>query len=276
MLITLLIVIFIWAAAVWFFQRSVLFPRGLANQGAADRPDPPPAAEVWHLGIEEGDVEAWLLPGDGASAEDPGPAVVFTHGNGEVIDHWADDLSPYQRMGVTVLLPEYRGYGRSGGTPSQQGITRDLETFVDQLAARDEVDPDRVFYHGRSVGGGFAAVLSRRREPAALILQSTFTSAAAMARRYLVPRFLMRDPLDVVDVVDEYPGPLLVLHGERDSIIPAEHGRRIHQAAPRSTLHLYPMGHNTPPPWRQYWDDIRRFLDENDIVDGKNVPASFR
>jgi len=262
----ILILLILWIAVVWFLQRPVLFPRGLANQGAPARPQPPPSAEVWHLDIGSGDVEAWFLPGDGADADHPRPAVVFTHGNGELIDYWSEDLAPYLRMGLSVLLPEYRGYGRSAGSPSENGISSDLKAFVERLTAREEVDPDRIVYHGRSVGGGFAASLVGYHEPAALILQSTFTSAADMARRYLVPPFLMRDPLEVLGVVEEYGGPVLVLHGEHDTVIPLAHGRRIHQAAPRSTLHLYPMGHNTPPPWRRYWEDIEAFLEENGIL----------
>ena len=78
---------------------------------------------------------------------------------------------------------------------------------------------------------------------------------------------LMRDPFDVLRVVRAVDSPILILHGDRDRIIPPRHARRLHAAAPHSRLVFYPMGHNTPPPVQQYWQDIGSFLREAGIID---------
>jgi len=261
----LLAAVLIWALAVWFLQRPLMFPRAMIDAPAEARP--PADAELWHIDSPAGPVEGWFLPGDGVSTQQPGPAVVFAHGNGELIDHWSAMLEPYRAMGVSVLLAEYRGYGRSAGSPSQAAITRDFIAFHDRLAARQEVDPTRIVYHGRSIGSGAIASLARERKPSAMILQSAFTSAAALVQRYLVPRFMVRDPFEVEAVIERYAGPVLLLHGKRDRIIPLSHAHRLQAAATDGKLHVYEqMGHNDPPPQDAYWEAIERFLAEQGIL----------
>jgi fermentation-respiration switch protein FrsA (DUF1100 family) len=219
----------------------------------------------------DGPVEAYFLPGDGVDAEAPGPVVVFGHGNAELIDHWTEELAPYRRMGVGVFLPEYRGYGRSAGDPSEDGIVSDFVEFREQLVARPDVDASRIVYHGRSLGGGVVCSLARTHPPNAMILQSTFESVPAVARRYLVPRFLILDPFDNLEVVRSLDAPLLVIHGRRDVTIPFAHGRTLATAARNGRLVAYDAGHNDCPPPRDagaYWDEIRGFLAEAGILSG--------
>jgi len=135
---------------------------------------------IW-LEKDQGPVEGWLLQGLGVAAEKPGPAVLIAHGNRELIDFYLDRARAYRRMGFTVLLAEYRGYGRSAGAPSRQRIAADFERFFDRLASLPFVDAKRIVFHGRSLGGAVLSELSRQRPPAALIVESTFTSIKAMA-----------------------------------------------------------------------------------------------
>ena len=101
-----------------WLQRSLLFPRSMAvATNEAVLADAPGAERWWHT-MEDGEVEAWFLPGVGVDPDHPGPAVVCAHGNGEVIDQWVLPLRRYREWGLSVLLLEYRGYGRSAGTPS--------------------------------------------------------------------------------------------------------------------------------------------------------------
>jgi fermentation-respiration switch protein FrsA (DUF1100 family) len=100
-----------------------------------------------------------------------------------------------------------------------------------------------------------------------MILQSVFTSLPAITRRYLCPRLLVRDPLDVLPVVQDYDGPVLILHGDRDKIIPPSHAYALDAAATDSQLILYPVDHNTMPPSGPYWDDIERFLQQAKITE---------
>ena len=207
------------------------------------------------------------LPGQGASKDRPGPAVIFAHGNGELIDHWPEPLAELRRMGVSVLMPEYRGYGRTPGWPSQEAITEDYVKFYDLLAARPEVDRRRIVFFGRSLGGGAVCSLARQRKPRAMILMSTFTSVTRMARRYLVPSFLVRDPFDNLTAVSQLDIPLLIVHGRQDSLVPYEHGQKLHAAARQSELVTYEADHNDcPPNWSAFWGDLRRFLQKAEIL----------
>lgn len=234
-------------------QRGVLFPRPpLPAFSEADRI---PGLERLAVGASA-DVEAWYLPPLGASTERSG-ALVFSHGNGELIDFWASAFQPAREWGVGVLLVEYPGYGRSKGKPSQASITDAVTSAYDLLAARPDVDPARIVAYGRSVGGGAACALAARRDLAALILESSFTGVRPLARRLGVPGFLVLDPFDNLGVVRGFERPVLIIHGERDEIIPVGHARELDAAAKDSSLHLLPCGHNDCP---RPWPLIRAFL----------------
>jgi fermentation-respiration switch protein FrsA (DUF1100 family) len=98
---------------------------------------------------------------------------------------------------------------------------------------------------------------------------STFTSVRSFAIRYLAPKFLVRDPFENLAVVQDYEGPILILHGRQDNVIPYSHGVKLHRAAPHSKFISYEAGHNDcPPDWRAFWKDIESFLNEIDVIDG--------
>jgi fermentation-respiration switch protein FrsA (DUF1100 family) len=163
---------------------------------------------------------------------------------------------------------EYRGYGRSAGRPSAAAILADLARFHELLAARDEVDADRIVFHGRSLGGATLGTLAGRRPPAAVILESTFTSTADIARRYLIPPFLVRDRFDALAGVQSYEGPVLILHGRRDTLIPPYHAERLHAAARDATLVWFATDHNDPMPHREYHAAIGDFLRAHGVLAG--------
>jgi len=268
----LLIGLIVWALAVLGLQRRVLFPRhNVPKPGELTAGEVRETIEVWHHQSPAGAVEAWFMPAAEASANRPRPAVIFAHGNAELIDHWVDQARRYREMGLHVLMPEYRGYGRSAGSPSQKAIVTDFTAFYDRLAAREEVDGDRIVFHGRSLGGGVTAQLAKRRRPAAWVLESSFTSAAALARQFGVPRLLMRDPFDVLPVVRAYDGPVLILHGTTDEIVPLAHARRLHEAAEQSELITHPVTHNEPFPDEAFWGDVEQFLGDAGILETKGA-----
>lgn len=247
-----------------FFQRSIIFPRHLVQvpaEGGAGVRD----LERWWLDTDGGKVEAWFLIGDGRTAEDPGPAVIFAHGNAEAIDFWPFELERYRRLGISVLLPEYRGYGRSGGAPSQDAITRDFVAFYDRLAALPQVD--RIFFHGRSLGGGAVGALAAERPCAALILQSTFTSIASFATQFFLPRLFVSDPFDTQRVVEGLEVPVLVLHGTRDTVVPYEHAEALRRSAKNGRLVRYDCGHNDFPNDDRVWKPIESFLRAAELLD---------
>ena len=243
-------------AGAWMgLQRRVIYPR-------PQRPEPPrlPAGTetVW-LGQDE-DVEAWFLAP--APSSSPFPVVMFMHGNGELIDDHADVLE-LTGEGFGVLLVEYPGYGRSGGSPNERSITAAVVAAFDYLSSQPRVDAGRIVAYGRSIGGGAACALAAVRPVAALVLESSFTRLADLMPPF-VPRALMLDRFDNLAVVAAGGAPVLVLHGERDRIIPYAHGRALAQAAGTTPVRMA-CGHNDcPTPLR----DVVRFLREHGILSG--------
>lgn len=227
--------------------------------------------EKWSLETEDGAVEAFFLPAPGATADRPLPAVVFAHGNAELIDYWVDTLDRYRSFGLSVLLPEYRGYGRSAGRPTERGIVGDFVRFYDRLSDRPDVDSSRIVFHGRSIGGGVVCGLARQRPPAAMILSSTFTSVARIARRYGLPRRFVLDPFDNEEVLCALDVPVLLVHGRRDRIVPLAHGQRLCDIAKDAELLLYDADHNDcPPDWARFWRDVETFLARARILDSSS------
>lgn len=239
-------------------QRRMMYPRHLVET--------PPSRDtrdgvVMHLPLGSASVEAWFVPPASSEAAGPSPAVIFAHGNAELIDDWFDPLIEFRRLGVGLLLVEYPGYGRSGGAPSQKNITRVFTAAYDRLCARADVDPARIVFMGRSLGGGAVCALSRHRPCAALILMSTFTGARTFAKRFLLPPFLIRDPYDNLAALRAYPGPVFILHGRWDNLIPFRHGAVLERAARNGRLMACDAGHNDcPPDWDAFWREIKGFL----------------
>jgi fermentation-respiration switch protein FrsA (DUF1100 family) len=254
--------------------RWVLFPRYLLRA----KPD----AEVGVRGLEklsiisrDGEVEAWFLAADGALAGETRPLVIFAHGNGELIEDWPDVLEPYRRMGVHLLLPEYRGYGRSAGEPSEKVIVEDYVRFHDLARSRPDVDEHKIVLHGRSLGGGVVCALARQRRPAALVLESTFTSIPNVARRWFVPAGLIEDRFDSAGAIASLDAPILIFHGTRDRVIPYEHGVELARIAKRARLVTSQCDHNDLPRREEgYWSEIRRFLEEEKVLAPNAASAS--
>jgi fermentation-respiration switch protein FrsA (DUF1100 family) len=256
--IAVLVLVAAYWALLYVGQRALLFP---APPLAGAPPRPPDARALW-LETSAGRVEAWFMAPT-ASEPRAAPLLLFTHGNGELIDYWPDAFDEPRSWGMAVLLVEYPGYGRSEGQPSESTI-RDAMLAADAWArSQPDIDASRIVPYGRSLGGAAAAMLAAERPVPALVLESAFTSARDFAGRFGAPGFLVRDPLDTLAALRRFTGPVLVLHGERDDIVPASHGRALAAASPRATFHLLPCGHNDCP---RAWDEVRRFLDAQHLL----------
>jgi hypothetical protein len=230
-----------------------------------------PGLEKIRLETGHGNIEAWYIPPVPESSAGPHPAVIFAHGNAELIDYWPEALGHFSRIGIGLLLVEYPGYGRSGGSPSQTSITATFVTAYDHLISRKEVDPSRIVLFGRSLGGGAVCRLAAERPTAAVILMSTFTGIRAFAARYGFPPFLILDPFDNLSLVSSYSGPVLVIHGKKDTIVPFSHGAALSKAGRHSRLLAYDCGHNDcPPDWNQFWKDVEGFLHYAGVIEKMN------
>ena len=238
-------------AAMFFLQRRVLFP--------APRPMPssePARGEIVHFSVEPGPAEGLFLPAT-EHESGPTPLIVFTHGNAELAEQWVDQFAEPRSWGWAVLLVEYPGYGRTAGTPSERSILESEAAAYDWARRDPRVDSARIVAWGRSLGGGPAAWLAAHRPLAGLILESAFTSTRPLAARFLIPAFLVRDPFDNLSALRRYRGPLLVVHGRYDQVVPVAHGRALAAAVPGARLFELPCGHND---CARPWAVVRPFL----------------
>ena len=204
----------------------------------------------------------------------PSGHVLLCHGNAGNLGDRVLHARLLTAAGFDVLLFDYRGYGRSSGKPSEDGTYRDARAARSALLRRPGVEGSRTFYLGESLGGAVALALALECPPKGLILQSTFTSVREMARLHypLIPRALVPDAYPSLRRIRELDAPLLVLHGERDAIVPAAHGRAIFEAAPGpKRMHVFPgVGHNdlVPLAGAAYAQVIRSWIEQT------NTPAS--
>jgi len=255
----LLIFYVMWLAALTAFQDKMIFPRDLAGSPLRDALIPAEARRVWIDTDDGARVEAWYFPA--ADATRLAPAVIFFHGNAELIDFNLSLVTRYHDRGVSVLLPEFRGYGRSSGSPSQKALVADAASFHDWLVKQPGVDVSRLIFHGRSIGTGVAAQLAALHQPAALILESPFTSITALAARFGAPGFLVRHPFHTDRVLPTLRCKVLILHGHSDEIVPFDHAVKLHTLAPGSVFVEMDGSHNSGLSEQEsYWNAVDAVL----------------
>jgi len=174
--------------------------------------------------------------------------LLLFHGNAGNVGDRVLHAALLTATGFDVLLFDYRGYGRSSGRPSEEGTYRDARAALRCLLEQPGVDPARVFFLGESLGGAVALDLALERPPAGLVLLSAFTGIRELGRLHypFVPAALVPDAYPTLRRIHELRAPLLVLHGDRDDIVPIAHGSALFEAArgPKR-MHVFPgLGHN--------------------------------
>jgi len=185
------------------------------------------------IGTADGEtLFAWLVPGEADK-----PAVLFCHGNASTVSDpsYLRFLELVHEMGVSVLIFDYRGFGRSTGSPSEEGTYRDVEAAWDFLRDSRGYAPGDIVIWGKSLGGGPASYLaSSHQDCRALILESTFTSIPDVAQRlipFLPTSRIINHEYPVESRIRELGCPLLVMHSPQDETVPYELGRRIYARA---------------------------------------------
>jgi len=175
--------------------------------------------------------------------------VLFFHGNAGNISHRIDYLLMFNRMGYSTLIVDYRGYGNSTGSPSEDGTYEDAMAAWRWLTRMRSVRQGEIILVGESLGGAVASWLAVRHTPRALVLLSTFTSVpdlGAQVYPFIPVRLLARVSYDNLGRIGQITAPVLVAHSRDDDIIPYSHGRALFDAArqPKGFLELS-GGHNT-------------------------------
>ena len=194
---------------------------------------------------EDGEtIHGWWIPAPGESA----PVLLFFHGNAGNIADRLPNVRMLHDVGLSVLIVDYRGYGRSEGGPGEEETYEDARAAWVWLTEDRGLDPGRIALFGRSLGGAVAIDLARTVRPRALVVESTFTSVPEMAPLALpiVPSSWVPDVYDSLAKIPEITCPTLVLHGTEDEIIPFAMGRRIFDAltVPKEFVAIEGAGHN--------------------------------
>jgi len=261
----------LWLLTLLLLQERLIFPRHMASWGVTSTV--PRGAEVLTLTAEDGSkVPAWLFRPELVGDDGPVPVLVWFHGNAEVIDQVAayPEIELFRELGMAVLIPEFRGYGRAEGSPTQVAIVSDSLRFIEMLGEQKGLDTTRVVYLGRSLGGAVAVAVAGRRVPKAMILQSTFTSIASFAARHLAPEALVRHPFRTDVVLPTLDVPMLIFHGRTDQVVPVEHGRALAKLAKRGRYIEDDSDHFSPPQdWVGYTKTLRDFLLAEGVLSGR-------
>ncbi len=161
----------------------------------------------------------------------------------------AEQLEQFRRLGLNVLIPEYVGYGMSGGSPSERGCQGTADAAYEYLVKTRAVAPGSIVVGGWSLGGAVAVDLASRRPAAGLIMFSSFTSGVDMAHRlvpFLPATLLLRHRFDNIHKIKGITCPILIGHGRLDRLVPFDMGRRLAEAAkvPVTTLWIDEADHN--------------------------------
>ncbi len=228
---------------MFVFQRSFLYYPDRQAPDLADAGGE--ALEVVHTRSADGlELVHWYRP----PASPGGPVVVVFHGNaGHAVDRVAK-LRAMLEAGFGVFFAEYRGYGGNPGQPDEPGLTADARAVMALLEARG-VGLERIILYGESLGTGVAVKMAVEHPVAGLVLEAPFTSIADVAQAhywYLPARWLLHDKWESLGRIRGVASPILVVHGERDRVIPTRFGRRLFEAAPepKTALYLPSAGHN--------------------------------
>lgn len=225
----------------------------------------PAATEVIVASADGTKLHGWLAKPQGAERA---PLVVYFGGNAEEVSHMLEAIGDPVRgdtPGVAWLVFNYRGYGASEGSPSQTGLVADALAQYDYASELPNIDAQRIFVFGRSLGSGVAVQLAAQRPVRGVILVSPYDSLAAVAKRYywyLPVDWMLKHRFDSIALAPHMKQPLLCFIAERDDVIPPEHAERLFVAwaGPKRRVLLGGAAHNTTDSAIGFWQAVRDFL----------------
>jgi uncharacterized protein len=229
---------------LWAMQERITFP-------APRSPLPDPARTIGYgerieLRMRDGTrLAGWYLAAEGAPKT---PGMLWFYGNGETIGAIWPIIRDFRPRNAALLVVDYPGYGASEGRTSEAGVYEAADLAYATLVSHSDVDSQRVYVYGRSLGSAVATHTAATHQVAGLILESPFTSARGMAARHyrIFPMFLVRLGLDNIGRMSRIHCPVLIFHGTRDMLVPIQMGRAVAAAAagPVEFVMIEGAGHN--------------------------------
>ncbi len=223
-----------------------------------------PLQEVWFEAGDRTGLFGWYVAPPGSRT-----TLLWCHGNAGNIINRLENLVELYKHGFSVFLFDYRGYGRSEGRPSEEGLYQDALAAYTYLTDNRRVASEGLVIFGRSLGGAVAAEIASQQPAAGLVLESAFPSVEALAKFHylgLPVHWLLGARFTLVDRLPRISVPILVIHGDRDDIVPLQLGQQVFDAArdPKTFYLVSGAGHNdlyqvggTP-----YFQRLKRFADE--------------
>ncbi len=213
------------------------YPEGQWNTGQVSVED------IWFNAEDGVKLHGWFIP-----VPKPKATLIWFHGNAGNISYRLDNIAKLQPLGLNIFIFDYRGYGRSEGTPKEKGLMLDSQAAYDYVIKKRNIKPEQVILFGRSLGGFFASVVAEGNPAAGLIIESTFTSAEDMAKEmFSFPvGFVIRSKLDTINYVSKIKTPKLFLHGTSDETIPYSLGKKLFDASanPKEFYDIEGADHN--------------------------------
>ena len=201
--------------------------------------------EEVHFSTEDGmRLHGWFFPLKGGS-----PLILFCHGNAGNISHRLDNVHLLLDHGLQVFIFDYRGYGRSTGNPSETGLYTDGLAAYEYLVEKMGVPPDQIILFGRSLGASVAIEIALKKKVGSLIMETAFTSTRDMAKTmgpFALISYFLPPHYNTLEKIPRVDAPKLIIHGERDDIVPFSMGQRLFEAA-KIPKYFYPLktaGHN--------------------------------
>lgn len=203
-----------------------------------------PLEDVWFTAADGMKLFGWYV-----EAQADRPVILWCHGNAGNIINRLENLKLLYQLGLSVFLFDYRGYGRSQGKPSEEGLYQDALGAHDYLTRIRMIRPERIVIFGRSLGASVAGELAVQKPAAGLILESSFPSIGSVAKFHyggLPVHWLLGADFTLIDRLPQLSLPKLIIHGDKDDIIPIELGRQVFEAAkpPKSFYVIEGADHN--------------------------------
>jgi fermentation-respiration switch protein FrsA (DUF1100 family) len=252
-LVTTFVTLVVFILALMIFEdKLIYFP---SREGVG----PSPGEEVWLTAADGVKIHGWYLPHPKAKA-----TILHLHGNAGNLEDRRDLLRGMQELGVNVMAIDFRGYGKSEGSPGEKGLYADSRAAYDWLLTKTPAD--RIVVHGESLGGGPACELAATVPCGGLIVQSAFTSAPDMAPRVVpwFPKFLVRTKFANREKVGRITCRKLFIHSRRDEIVPFDMAEALFAAAAEpKECEWFNSGHNdvTISYPKKYYSRLAKFLE---------------
>ena len=220
-------------------------------------------------------VHGWWIPAleRSVNRRESGKVLLYLHGNGLNVGANVEHANRFHRLGLSIFLIDYRGYGKSQGDfPSESRVYEDAQLAWDYLVKQRGIKPSQIYIYGHSLGGAIAIDLAvRHPEAAGLIVEGSFTSARAMVDfqagvyRVFPIDLLLTQRFDSIAKVDRLQMPVLFIHGSADTVVPTQMSKKLFDAAPEpKQFYIVPDGgHNNSAQigGAEYLLRVRQFLD---------------